>query len=433
PKWAHRTTTATQALLHLAQAAGGEAGARLAKQLGLPTSPDTLLRLLRWTDLTLVATPRIWGVDDLALRKGCNYATLLVNLETHRPVDLLQDRTADILATWLKDHPGVEVIVRDRSGAYAEGARAGAPQANQVADRFHLLQNASAALVEMLKSRRRRIEYAAPATLATPPRESRPLSPNKQQAVARRASRGARWEEVHRQDAEEWSIRRIARELDLHRRTIRYLLASGEPPRNRVERPRPGGLSSPLLQPYVAYLQDRWQEGCTNASQLFRELVALGYPGSRTLLAEAVRPWRPPRPPPGTSWRTRRVRVRWLCLRPPEQLSSDEQAALERLLGEDPELATGYGLLQRFRGLMAVRDVAALEGWLGEAQTSNLAPFMALANGIMADRSAVEAALRLSGSNGPVEGHVHRVKLLKRQGYGRAKLDLLRRRVLAAA
>jgi transposase len=125
--------------------------------------------------------------------------------------------------------------------------------------------------------------------------------------------------------------------------------------------------------------------------------------------------------------------VRWLCLRPPGQLSAEEQVALEGLLVEDPELAAGYGLLQRFRGLLSDRDVAALEEWLGEAQASNLAPFMALANGIMADRSAVEAALMLPRSNGPVEGQVHRVKLLKRQGYGRAKLDLLRRRVLAAA
>jgi transposase len=159
----------------------------------------------------------------------------------------------------------------------------------------------------------------------------------------------------------------------------------------------------------------------------------MGYPGSRTLLGEAIRPWRPPRPPPGISWRIRRARVRWLCLRPPEQLSPEEQAALERLLGEDPEPATGYGLLQRFRGLMTARNVAALEEWLADVRESSLAPFMALANGIIADHRAVEAALRLPWSNGPVEGHVHRVKLIKRQGYGRAKLDLLRGRVLAAA
>jgi transposase len=158
--------------------------------------------------------------------------------------------------------------------------------------------------------------------------------------------------------------------------------------------PPPGSICSPLLQPYVSYLQDRWEAGCTSASQLFRELVTLGYSGSRTLLCQAVRPWRPPRPPPGTPRRhTRRASVRWLCLRPPDRLVPEEQTALERLLGEDTELATGYSLLQRFRKLMADRDVTALAEWLAEAQGSNLASFVSLANGIIADRSAVEAAL----------------------------------------
>jgi transposase len=434
PRYARRTTLATQALLHLAETAGGEAGARLARHLGLPTSPDTLLRLLRQTDWATVVAPRVLGVDDLSLRRGCSYATLLVDQETHRPVDLLQERTAEVLAAWLKAHPGVEVVVRDRSEAYSEGIRMGAPGAIQVADRFHLLQNASTALVEMLKSRRRRIEYVAPATPDAPLGETRPLSPSKQQERARRAARIARWEEVRRRYAEGWSIRRIARELGLHRRTIRHLLYSGEPPHNQVKVLRPSGVRSPLLQPYVSYLQDRWEAGCTNASQLFRELVTLGYSGSRTLLCEAVRPWRPPRPPPGTPRRhTRRASVRWLCLRPPEQLNTEEQAALQRLLGEDAELAAGYRLLQRFRKLMADRDVAALQEWLAEAHESNLAPFVALANGIVADRSAVDAALTVPWFNGLVEGHGHRVKLIKRQGYGRARVDLLRRRVLAAA
>jgi transposase len=125
--------------------------------------------------------------------------------------------------------------------------------------------------------------------------------------------------------------------------------------------------------------------------------------------------------------------VRWLCLRPPDQLTPEEQTALERLLGEDTELATGYRLLQRFRKLMTDRDVTALAEWLAEAQGSKLASFVSLANGIIADRIAVEAALSTPWSNGLLEGHVHRVKLIKRQGYGRAKLDLLRRRVLVAA
>jgi transposase len=93
---------------------------------------------------------------------------------------------------------------------------------------------------------------------------------------------------------------------------------------------------------------------------------------------------------------------------------------------------TGHGLLQRFRRLVAERDLAGLDAWLADARASGLAPFEALANGLAADRAAVDAAFTTPWSNGPVEGHVHRVKLAKRQGYGRAKLDVLRRRILAA-
>ena len=122
--------------------------------------------------------------------------------------------------------------------------------------------------------------------------------------------------------------------------------------------------------------------------------------------------------------------MRWRCRRPPAQLEADERAALDRVLTEDASLKAGYDLLPRFRQVVADRDVAALERWLAAAQASDLAPFVTLANGIVADRAAVDAALTTPWSTGPVEGHVHRVKRLKRQHYGRAKLDLLRARVL---
>lgn len=425
---ARRTSDAHSLLLDLAESAGGEAGARLARVAGLLVSPDTLLRLLRRSVLAAAPTPRVLGVDDLALRRGQVYATILIDLETHRPVNLLKGRTAETLATWLRAHPGVEIIVRDRAEAYAEGARQGAPTAIQVADRFHLLQNASQALDQVLRTRHRRMALTVAEPAADP---GRPLSPRQQEAQDRRAARIARWEEVRCRYAAGESLRSIARTMGINRHTVGRLVTEELPPQNQIVHPCPGGLSSPSFQPYMSYLQDRWQAGCHTITQLYREITHQGYQGSYSLLQQALAAWRPPRPPKPERKHTRQLSIRWLCLRPPEDLEPDERPVLEQVLAEDEGLNTGYQLLQRFRKLIAERDVPALVTWLVDAETSGLPSFVTLAHGIRADYTAVEAALTTEWSNGPVEGHVHRVKLIKRQGYGRMSFALLRRRVLA--
>lgn len=441
-----RTVACTTLLNEVAQALGGEAGARLATHLGVPVSADTLLRLLQQLPDAAIGTVRVLGVDDFALRRGQRYGTLLVDLETHQPIDLLEGREATVLRDWLHAHPEVEVVVRDRAEAYAEGARAGAPEAQQVADRFHLVQNVGEALQEVLRGRRRRIEIASEHEAAeatetsgvTPTVPEPPPSRTQQQVAAQRARRVARWEEVQRRREQGESIQGIARAMGMHRRTVRHLLATPQPPRNRPPaQPRPAGLTSPTLQPYVAYLQDRWQAGCHNAAQLKREIVAQGYAGSYTLLQQALRAWRPVRrqhrrkgDPPTP--KPQSFSVRALCLRPAAQLDDTRRQALDTLLAQEPDIAVAHALVERFRTLIAERDIAALTVWLADARASDLPAFVSLANGLEADWSAVEAALRTAWSTGPVEGHVHKLKLIKRQGYGRASLALLRRRVLAA-
>lgn len=448
PPHCRRTRAADETLLDMAQTAGGEGGARMASKAGLPVSADTMLRLIRRAPLPVFPTPVALGVDDLALRRRYSYATLLVDLESHRPVDLLEGRDAETLANWLKEHSGVEVISRDRAGAYAEGAASGAPDAIQVADRFHLLQNASEALDGMLRGRPLDVREESPEEadeevqlederVAEPTPPEPLLSASKRYQAERRASRIAKWEKVRDLHQSGSGIRQIARELGMSRQTVRRLIATPIPPRNKPRPPRPGGLSSPTLQPYVSYLQDRWQQGCTNVAQLFREIQEKGYPGSRSLLSQSVKPWRGPKKPklPKKERRraqkmTKRLSMRWICLKPPERLKADERVLLERLLAQEEALALGHDLLQRFRQLLKDRDLVALERWLCEAADSDIPSFMALANGIKADWAAVEAAFRLPWSNGLLEGHVNRVKLIKRQGYGRARFDLLRLRVL---
>jgi transposase len=442
--FARRTTRLAAHLLRAAVDLGGAPGARHLAAEGIAVSIRTLLRLLRAVPLPAEGPVRVLGVDDWSRRKGRDFGTILLNLETHTIIDLLPDRSADTLARWLSRHPEVEVATRDGAGAYAEGIRRGAPQATQVADRFHLRKNASEALERYLTRQHTALRRARPEDAPYDEDAPAPASAETVPAAAeqpeRRARRLARYEEVVALRAAGASLPTIATRVGLGPRTVQRWLQAGHFPERQRRRERPGQAA-----PFAPYLRERWAQGCHNATQLYRELRERGYRGCYGSVAALVVPWR------GSSYRHRgRLKSRglgrpsdqpaytprqvcWLLLRPVESLSAEEQAYLARLYRVCPKVAVAEALIAEFAAVLRERDVAGLYQWLQGVEASGITEVQALARTIWLDREAVEAAVRTEWSNGQVEGGVNKLKTTKRAMYGRASLDLLRRRLLPVA
>jgi transposase len=451
--YARRTTRATARLLAYGFALGGAPAMRQARRDGLPVSRRTVLRLVRAAPSPAVGTVRVLGVDDFAFRKGRTYGTVLVNLETHRVIDLLPDRIADTFAAWLHAHPGVEVISRDRAGAYAEGARQGAPAAQQVADRFHLLKNLSDAVERYLshhhaalRAAARHLDQAAGAGAgeapAPLPASERPPTRAVQDQQARRARRAACYQEVCDLQRAGVSLREIARRLQIGRAKVRRFAHAGSFPERAPRAPRPT-----ILSPYEPYLRQRWEAGCHNARLLYEEIRARGYAGAAGRVRQFLAHWRhePGRPgptpqhlPPDTRSAVRRSstpaksphQATWLLLRDVGQLSDEESRYLHALEQVCPEVSHVQALAQAFHRLLMAHDVAGLAPWLQNVKESAIAELHGFVAGIERDRAAVEAAFTAEWSQGQVEGQVNRMKTTKRSMYGRSKFDLLRQRIL---
>ena len=432
-RYARRTRRLDLLLRQVALVLGGEAGSRLSRDLSVGVSPDTLLRRIRAATLPNAAPRvRVLGVDEWAYRKGRDYGTVLVDLERRRIVDLLPDRSADSFAAWLESHPGVEVITRDRSGVYSEGARRGAPGAVQVADRWHLIRNLTAAVERALLSKSALLKEAA-ASLASPPATepvrilSRPSSRAERAKASRRQARLRRYEEVYALHRSGMPKRQIARTVGLSRQTVTRWLSSGSFP-ERQERPPVDS----ILAPYYAYLERRFSAGCHNAAKLWREIRAQGYVGGATLVRDYVRGLRKGLARQGEPLirRPSARRVAWWLVARESELTAEERAYVASLSRRCSEVRLIRFLAHEFRRMLSERDTQALGPWIEAARQSLLRRF---ARGIHADVAAVRAAIALPWSNGPVEGEINRLKTIKRQMYGRAGFDLLRQRVLCAA
>jgi transposase len=381
--------------------------------------------------------PHIIGIDDWAWRKGNRYGTIIVDLQRGCPIDVLEDRAAETVATWLQAHPDVTIVARDRAEAYAAGIRQGAPEATQVADRFHLLKNLAAALQEVFNAHHRELDKRHD-SVTVPTEHPVAITKAQQQIAHNRAKRMAEYEQAHALHQQGWTMKAISTSMGRHHRTVKnYLEASAFPQRPPRRRP------SSILDPYKAYLLERWHAGCRSTLVLYREMQAQGFVGKYSIVAAYVSRFRPPQ---GRITRRRKSgspativeinkpltpsRATWLVMRREATLTEDEKQQLARLQDQEGAIAEAITLTQDFAGLVRQRQPDQLATWLERATASGLQAFKSFANGLRADYAAVKAGVTLPWSTGPVEGQINRLKMLKRQMYGRARMALLRQRVL---
>lgn len=429
--YARRSCRSSEALSWVTLALGGRAGARLARKLGLLAGKSTLLRQLRNRSRPSVCpAPRVLGIDEWAWKKGHRYGTILCDLEQGRVVDLLPDRSSETVAAWLRQHPSIKVVSRDRASAFADAIAKGAPGAVQVADRWHLLNNLIETLVRSLERHRdtmskvqqKQLRCAAPVSADRDERPTQALL-RKQQNQDRRLTR---YQELRSLIDGGMNHSEASRHLGLPLRTVQRWLTYGIYP-ERKHREYPSTVDA-----YGSFLEKRCSEGCRTINQLWQELKQMGFEGQ----ASTVRSWLRHRfgspkngkmqPPAKRSIPVSPQRIAWLMLKS----DPSKHRYLNALYRASPEIASLGHVARELFDIIRTQDAAAWPGWLETAERSLLASF---ARRLRRDQDAVAAALQLPWSNGMVEGQIHRLKLIKRQMYGRASFDLLRLRVLHAA
>lgn len=403
-------------------ALGGRPGSRMLARLAAPWSKDTLLRAVRREAAAASSAPAatVIGIDDFAWRRGHSYGSIIVDLERRTVIDILPNRQRDTVMAWLKANPQVRIICRDRGPGYGAAAAEAAPQARQVADRWHLFENASAAFLAAVRSELPRLRKALS--------PEGPVDPE----ILGKAER-IQWEAAMTREAvnrrvlalasQGVPLKAIARTTGLSRQTIRKIVRGQ---RHDIFRTRQSS-----LDPWIVRLEAEWTGGCRVGAELWRRLKASGFAGSLRVVSEwTTRRRRDDRlgQPAGSPLSARTI-ARGLTV---EREAGSARIALVNAVIETavPELIVARDLMDRFHAMMRSNDVGRLEPWIASAKEGNLASFAA---GVEADREAVAAAITEPWSSGQVEGKVNRLKLIKRQMYGRPNLDMLKARVMSAA
>jgi transposase len=413
--WARRTARLDQIVHCLGLALGGRPAAAFADRLRLPVSNDTLLRLVRRRAARGFAVPTAVGIDDWAWRRNHRYGTLVCDLERRKTIALLPDREPATAAAWLAAQPQITVVARDRGGGYARAAQQALPNAVQVADRWHLMENASHAFLDAVAKCMRPIRAALGATidpaLLTAAERLRYESYRRREdanAVVLELSKGG------------LAIKEIVRRTGFSRGLVRNVLRGQ---RADIFRTRQSA-----LDPHLPWLDEQWAAGVRNGAELWRRLKRQGFSGSLRVVAEWTSRRRKAAHAGGTLRRALSARtIARLMTVGRDRLSKAETLTVAAIESGAPMVAEARDAIAAFQTIIRTKAVADLDPWLDRAKSTLVASF---ANGVVKDRLAVRAAIALPWSNGQTEGQITKLKLVKRQMYGRGKLDLLQARVI---
>lgn len=419
-RYGRRTQRLETIVHHLGLALGGRPAAAFANRLMVPVSNDTLLRVVRRRVADQDDELTIIGIDDFAFRRGQTYGTIVCDLERRKPVTLLQDRALDTSRAWLAGHQSISTVARDRGGGYGEAIAKALPNAEQVADRWHLMENSSRAFLDAVGKSMRQIRQAVGSNVVDPKLLTYAEKLQYEGYLRRQETNEA----VRELSKKGTSIRQIVRQTGHSRKLVRDVLRGQ---RLDVFRTRPSSLDS-----WLPWLNSRWEEGARNASALWREMKTKGFVGQsgvvsqwaqRRRLAEKANQSGLARTP------SARVIAR-LMTTARDDLAKSEAILVAAIEVNVPELVVARTAIGDFQSMIRSKTVRKLDEWLEAAKDSLVGSF---AGGVEKDLDAVRNAIISPWSNGQTEGQITRLKLIKRQMYGRAKLDLLQARLIGAS
>ena len=418
--FARRTSRLQGIVHHLGLALGGRPGQSLARRLLLPVSKDTPLRVVRSRAPGWCPAPHVAGIDEWAWKRGHRYGTIVCDLERRLIVVLLPDCGAATVEAWLSARPDIRVVSRDRGGGYGQAVSRALPHARQVADRWHLMENASSAFLGAVRKSMPSIRQAL-GTSEVNPMLLTCAERLQHEGFLRRTEINAA---VRALVNEGTPIKEIVRRTGCSRQIVRRIV--------RGERTDVFCIRTSSLEPWLARLDEEWSAGCQNGAELWRRLRTAGFKGSLRVVSEWTTRRRRNRAAPNGGLRkcpSSRMIARMMTVAR-DQLSNADAVTIAKIEAAVPALVTARQLFDRFQAMIRQRNSADLRFWLHDATSGLLASF---ARGLQADQEAVAAALTDPWSNGQTEGQITKLKLVKRQMYGRAKLDLLRARLLGAA